>query len=79
MIEEISANEATGSSGLAANDFRRAKSAERWSCPHTWQKSATWGSSARHRGHSNLDLLELPVDEQTWRRQASVFSALTRP
>jgi hypothetical protein len=31
MIDEISAKEATGSSGLAANDLRRAKSAERWS------------------------------------------------
>jgi hypothetical protein len=29
MIEEISANEATGSSGLAAKDFRRAVSGER--------------------------------------------------
>jgi hypothetical protein len=29
MIDEISANEATGSSGLAAKDFRRVKSAER--------------------------------------------------
>jgi hypothetical protein len=29
MIEEISANEATGSSGLAAKDFRRARSGER--------------------------------------------------
>jgi hypothetical protein len=31
MIDEISANEATGSSGLAAKDLRLAKSAERWS------------------------------------------------
>jgi hypothetical protein len=31
MIEEINAKEATGSSGLAAKDFLRAKSAERWS------------------------------------------------
>jgi hypothetical protein len=29
MIEEMSANEATGSSGLAAKDFRRLRSAER--------------------------------------------------
>jgi hypothetical protein len=29
MIEEISANEATGSSGLAAKDLRRATSEER--------------------------------------------------
>jgi hypothetical protein len=29
MIDEINANEATGSSGRAAKDFRRAKSAER--------------------------------------------------
>jgi hypothetical protein len=29
MIEEIKANEATGSSGLAAKDFRRVRSAER--------------------------------------------------
>jgi hypothetical protein len=29
MIDEISAKEATGSSGLAAKDFLRAKSAER--------------------------------------------------
>jgi len=29
MIEEISAKEATGSSGLAAKDFRRDTSAER--------------------------------------------------
>jgi hypothetical protein len=29
MIEEISANEATGSSGLAAKDFRRVRSEER--------------------------------------------------
>jgi hypothetical protein len=29
MIDEISANEATGSSGLAAKDFLRAISAER--------------------------------------------------
>jgi hypothetical protein len=29
MIEEIRANEVTGSSGLAAKDFRRLRSAER--------------------------------------------------
>jgi hypothetical protein len=29
IIEEIRANEATGSSGLAAKDFRRVRSAER--------------------------------------------------
>jgi len=29
MIEEIRANEATGSSGLAAKDLRRARSADR--------------------------------------------------
>jgi hypothetical protein len=35
MIDEIKAKDATGSSGLAAKDLFRAKSAERWSCPQT--------------------------------------------
>ena len=51
MIDEISANEATGSSGLAANECRRVWSSDRRSCPHTWQKWATWGTVERHRGH----------------------------
>ena len=53
MIVETSANEATGSSGLAANDRRRVRSPERTSWPQTWQKCATSGSSASQRGQFN--------------------------
>src|SRR5450756_2422706 len=56
MIVETRANDATGSSGLRANDAFRPPSSLTRSVPQTWQKCATSGREVLQREHSTSSL-----------------------
>src|SRR5450759_5789489 len=60
MIVETRAKDATGSSGLRANEAFRPPSSLTRSVPQTWQKCATSGREVLQRGHSTRSLSDRP-------------------